>query len=80
MKEYTFGFIGCGNMGGALARAVAKTVSCECILLCDASVQKADALAGEIGAERVSAEGIVQSADTCSRRRSKPILLSNEAG
>ena len=63
MKEYTFGFIGCGNMGGALARAVAKTVSCECILLCDASVQKADALAGEIGAERVSAEGIVQRSD-----------------
>ena len=31
----TIGFIGCGNMGAALARAVAKTVAAENILLAD---------------------------------------------
>ncbi len=41
----TFGFIGCGNMGGALASAVAKTASAENILLCDAFAEKAEALA-----------------------------------
>ena len=27
--QYEIGFIGCGNMGGALARAVAKTLDSE---------------------------------------------------
>ena len=49
MKQ--FGFIGCGNMGGALASAVAKNVSGQDILLCDASLEKAQALAAALGAE-----------------------------
>lgn len=44
-----FGFIGCGNMGGALAKAVAKSDLDKEILLCDASLEKAGALADEIG-------------------------------
>ncbi len=42
------GFIGCGNMGGALAAAAAK--SGNHILLCDNDVQKRDALAEKISA------------------------------
>lgn len=48
----TVGFIGTGNMGGALAKAAAKT-SHE-IFLSDKSAQKAEALAAEIGAKAVS--------------------------
>ena len=40
-----FGFIGCGNMGGALAAAVAKTVNGISLYLCDMLPQKAEALA-----------------------------------
>jgi len=47
----TFGFIGCGNMGGALAGAVAKTVSGAELLFCDASLEKAQVLAERFGAE-----------------------------
>lgn len=47
----TFGFIGCGNMGGALASAVAKTVKGEELLFCDASLEKAQDLASKFGAE-----------------------------
>ena len=50
--ENTIGFIGCGNMGGALARAVAKAVVhdefSEDVLLYDKDVEKAEKLANEI--------------------------------
>ncbi len=46
-----FGFIGCGNMGGALAVAVAKTVSGRSLILCDADVKKTEALAAQTGAQ-----------------------------
>ncbi|MBR4866276.1 MAG: pyrroline-5-carboxylate reductase, partial [Clostridia bacterium] len=42
-----YGFIGCGNMGGALARALAKTT--KDILLADYDQNKAQALAGQLG-------------------------------
>lgn len=44
---YDFGFIGCGNMGGALALAVSKTT--KNIALCDADLTKAQALADSTG-------------------------------
>ena len=43
-----YGFIGCGNMGGALARALSK--STKDIMLADFDRTKAEALANEIGA------------------------------
>ena len=60
MMKYEIGFIGCGNMGGALARAVAKNVSGERIALCDLSLEKASALASDIGAVAVSVEELVR--------------------
>ena len=44
------GFIGCGNMGGALARAVAKVDGVK-VCLFDKDTERTAALAGEIGAE-----------------------------
>lgn len=42
-----YGFIGCGNMGGALARAVARTT--KDIMVSDFDAQKAEQFAAEIG-------------------------------
>lgn len=56
------GFIGCGNMGGALARAASKAVKDDSILLCDSMAEKAEALAGEIHASTAS---IAETAEKC---------------
>ena len=50
----TIGFIGAGNMGGALATAAAKAVGGECLLIADANAEKAAALAAQIGAVAVA--------------------------
>jgi len=49
MSTYTFGFIGTGNMGGALAIAVAKKADSKAILLANRTVAKAEALAAQLG-------------------------------
>ena len=46
----TAGFIGCGNMGGALASAASKSIGGKYILLSDFMKEKADSLAEKIGA------------------------------
>lgn len=48
-KSPVFGFLGCGNMGAALARAAAKSLSPEQILLSNRSPEKAEALAKALG-------------------------------
>ena len=58
--QYKLGFIGCGNMGGALVRAVAKSVDGSKIALCDYCADKAQALAKEIGATALDAETLVK--------------------
>ena len=63
MKDYTFGFIGCGNMGGALAQAVAKSVGGEKLLLCDADASKAEALAKACGATVTTLETLAATCD-----------------
>lgn len=54
----TFGFIGTGNMGGALARAVAKVARPEVIWLANKTHAKAAALAAELGCRAVSAADV----------------------
>ena len=44
-----YGFIGCGNMGGALAKALSKITTD--IILTDADNEKAAALARELGCD-----------------------------
>ena len=50
----TFGFIGTGNMGGALARGAAKTMALDCVFLADGNMAKAQALADALGCKAVS--------------------------
>ena len=53
-KQYQFGFIGCGNMGGALAVAAAQGNPEAAIAVCDALPEKAEALAARFGNIRVA--------------------------
>lgn len=57
-----FGFIGAGNMGGALAKAAAKAMAPENIVLADQLAEKAAALASRLGCKTASAEEV---AATC---------------
>lgn len=56
------GFIGAGNMGGALAQAVSKKSECA-VMLTDKEMAKAAALAEKIGAEAVSLDKICKECD-----------------
>ena len=58
-----FGFIGTGNMGGALARAAAKTVAAEKLLLSDGYAPVAENLAKELGCKAVSVNEVAACAD-----------------
>ena len=49
--EYELGFIGCGNMGSAIAIAANKKLSGEHIILSNRTVSKAEKLAEKIGAK-----------------------------
>ena len=59
----TFGFIGCGNMGGALIEAVSKVIPSEYILVSDQNREKANALACRLGVKVTATEELVASAD-----------------
>lgn len=56
-----YGFIGCGNMGGALARALSKTT--KDIILSDFIPEKAKELAAELGCDFGSNEEIAKKCD-----------------
>ena len=51
MTNEVFGFIGCGNMGGALARAVRRALPGAKLLLCNRTREKARALCVELGGD-----------------------------
>lgn len=51
-----FGFIGCGNMGGAIAKAVTKRVGGVNVLLANRTKAKAEKLAAELGCKAGSNE------------------------
>ena len=59
----TFGFIGTGNMGGALARAACKTLAPQEVLLSNRSMVKARALAAELGCRAAESAAVAESAD-----------------
>ena len=58
-----FGFIGCGNMGGALASAVAKSIEANEIAVCDAFAEKAEAFAKAHGVTATDTASIAQNAE-----------------
>ena len=57
-----FGFIGAGNMGGALAKAVSSSVSGENVLISDKDSAKASALALEIKAKTEDSAEVAEKA------------------
>lgn len=59
----TFGFIGTGNMGGALARAARRRLEGEDILLANRTWAKAEALAKELGASAENSAYVATVAD-----------------
>lgn len=60
--KYLLGFIGCGNMGGALVTAAAKKVHPDQIAVCDRHEEKLQALETSFGVVRASAEEIAKEA------------------
>lgn len=62
MSTVKFGFIGTGNMGGALARAVCKAVNVKEVLLADSSEVKAQLLANELGCSNANNNAVASSA------------------
>ena len=50
-----YGFIGCGNMGGAVARAVCRGVGPENVVLANRTPAKAEALAEALGCQGTGA-------------------------
>lgn len=61
--KYTFGFIGTGNMGGAIARAVSAKGGDIRILLANRTPEKAQALADGIGATVCDNETVARECD-----------------
>ena len=62
-KIRTYGFIGCGNMGGALARALVQRVDPAQVMLANRTQAKAEALAAELGAQAASVAEVAARAD-----------------
>lgn len=60
MKDRIWGFIGTGNMGGALARAVRRVLAGEQILLANRTPEKALRLAKELDARAVDKKDVAR--------------------
>lgn len=63
MDYYAIGFIGAGNMGGAIVRAVCRGIDPAGVLVSDLNREKAEALAAETGC--AVAENAAQVAGSC---------------
>lgn len=59
---YKIGFIGCGNMGGALVEAAVKSVSGNQIAVCDHNLNKILPFKEKYGVQMTTAEDIAKSA------------------
>ncbi len=59
----TIGFIGCGNMGSALARAVAKGTEKAELLFCDTDIEKAKRLSGELNGSYADLSAVTTKSD-----------------
>ena len=62
MSEVKFGFIGTGNMGAALARALRKTVPGHEVMLSNRTVQKAQTLAAELNCRAADNKAVARGA------------------
>lgn len=62
MSTVKFGFIGSGNMGGSLARAVCKAAGGDNVVLSDKATVKAQLLAGELNCTAADCNIVAQTA------------------
>lgn len=60
--DYTLGFIGCGNMGGALAKAASQSLNGNQIALCDFHKEKVEKFVRDFGAIATSAQDVAKNA------------------
>lgn len=58
--QYSLGFIGCGNMGGALVKAVAKRIGGEKIAVCDHNDDKVQTLKNACGVSAVDIQTVAK--------------------
>lgn len=61
--KFKAGFIGCGNMGGALARSATVALGGACVAVCDSDKSKEAALCSECGAVSLTAEELIFGSD-----------------
>ena len=61
-KIIKVGFIGCGNMGGAIARAVSRNLNTK-LYISEPNKEKADKLSAELSAEILDGEEVCESCD-----------------
>ena len=59
----TFGFIGTGNMGGAIARAVCRRIPSDQVFLANRTPEKAKVLAEELGCRVTDNDAVAENAD-----------------
>ena len=59
----TIGFFGVGNMGGALARAAARSIDPASLVLADRDTARAETLAAELGGRAASNQEIAETCD-----------------
>ncbi|MBQ8295274.1 MAG: pyrroline-5-carboxylate reductase [Clostridia bacterium] len=60
--KYTLGFIGCGNMGGALITAATRAISAKNIVICDHNKAKTNVYAQQYGLTVADAETVAKEA------------------
>lgn len=83
MAKYKAGFIGCGNMGGALLRAVAKSVSAQDIAATSIDREQSAALAKELGIIDTDKEDIAAESEViflCVKPQNFPEVIAAIAG
>lgn len=61
MYKYTAGFVGAGNMGGALAQAVCKKIGGENVIVSCKTVEEANTVSKKLGCKNDTAEDVVKS-------------------
>lgn len=61
--RYVFGFLGAGNMGSALVRAVSKSVPADKICICDHNKDKTDSIKNELGVAVLDADTMIENCE-----------------
>lgn len=63
MIKYTAGFVGAGNMGGALAQAVCKKIGGENVIISCKTAEEADTVSKKLGCKNGTADDVVKGAE-----------------